>query len=82
MWTCMNWTNNTGGTVASLLLQAIAVRVDTSTGAIVGSPSEVGRPEWNVAYCKGISIGADGRPVVGLDFGPPGLAGAVARLAP
>lgn len=82
MWTCMNWTNNTGGTVASLLLQAIAVRVDTSTGAIVGSPSEVGMADWKVAYCKGISLGADGRPVVGLDFGPTVLAGAVARLAP
>jgi hypothetical protein len=78
----MNWTNNTGRSVADLLLQAIAVRIDTSTGALVGSPSEVGRTEWNVAYCKGLSMAADGRPVVGLDFGHMVRAGAVARLAP
>jgi uncharacterized delta-60 repeat protein len=82
LWTCMNWTNNTGRSVADLLLQAIAVRIDTSTGALVGSPSEVGRTEWNVAYCKGLSMAADGRPVVGLDFGHMVRAGAVARLAP
>jgi uncharacterized delta-60 repeat protein len=82
LWTCMNWTNNTGRSVADLLLQAIAVRIDTSTGALVGSPSEVGRAEWNVAYCKGLSMAADGRPVVGLDFGHMVRAGAVARLAP
>jgi hypothetical protein len=82
LWTCMNWTNNTGGSVADLLLQAIAVRIDSSTGALVGSPSEVGRTAWNVVYCKGLSMSADGRPVVGLDFGPTVRGGAVARLAP
>ena len=80
--TCSNWTNNTGGTVASLLLQVIAVRQDAATGALLGSPSEVGRPEWKAAYCKGLSIGADGRPVIGIDFGASVQGAAVARLAP
>ena len=78
--TCSNWTNNSGGSVASLLLQAIVVRQDASTGALIGSPSEVGRTDWSVVYCKGLSVGADARPVVGIDFGTAIQGAAVARL--
>jgi hypothetical protein len=77
---CANWTNNTGGTVQSLLLQAIAVRLDATTGALLGSPTEVGRSDWNVVYCKGMSVGSDGKPVIGLDFGAAIQGAAVARL--